>query len=179
MQKITPPLKKAFTLIELLVVILIISLIYGLALSYYIPSQKDDENILTVEKLKEQLQSKYQHKQLTLLCTNSCQECYIKVDDKFTKYNNKTKLRDVIAYNIDSQNQLRKIDYGKYNGQNICLIFNIYSNGSSSQLITTQNNKNYLLPAFGMSPIATSSVETAKDIWLHNSYLVSKDGAFY
>lgn len=179
MQKIKNKSKSAFTLIELLIVILIISLIYGLTLSYYTSSDTKTHQKITSSTLKEILQDTYNQQKIMFLCTNDCTSCYIKKNGNFTKYENDIDLRGTTAYTINRYDELKKINYGKYKDEPICLIFNIYQNGSSSQIILSNNQKSYFLPAYGKAPLGAKSPEDAKALWLENSYAVSKYGDFY
>lgn len=178
MQKIKNKTKRAFTLIELLVVILIISLIYGLTLSYYTSNDKSNQKI-TPLTLKEILQDTYNQQKIIFLCTNDCTSCYVNKDGNFTKYENDMELKGTVAYTINQYDELKKIDYGNYKDEPICLIFSIYPNGSSTQMILSNNQKSYFLPAYGRAPIVIKSPEDAKALWLENSYAVSKYGDFY
>lgn len=179
MQKITHKSKGAFTLIELLVVILIMSLLYGLTLSYYTTNDTKEDQKITPLTIKEILQDMSKQKKMTFLCTNDCTSCYINKDGNFTRYENEIDLKGTVAYTINHYDELKKIDYGRYKDEPISLIFDIYPNGSSTQIILANNQKVYFLPAYGKAPINVKSPEDAKALWLENSYAVSRYGDFY
>lgn len=174
-------MSKGFSLIELLIVILIVSIVYFLGFEG-IEIGKPKPKALTPLNLKSTIvSSELFSGQATLLCIDDCRSCYLRKDiaSGFEDYTDPIDLGNIEAYSIDRYDALVQIDYGRYQDERICLLMDIYSNGSSTQLILKNDKGAYFLPAFFGEPQMFSSVEEAKEHWLRNSTAASGSGAFY
>ncbi|SFZ97355.1 hypothetical protein MNB_SV-5-284 [hydrothermal vent metagenome] len=179
-KKSTYSRRGAFTLIELLIVIIIISVVYFLGFSG-IQKVSAKKEMLTPLNLKSSIEkSKNFTGKGTLLCINNCKECYFSEDISrpYEKVEDKTNLEDLEAYTLDMNNDLLKLEYGRYKDKKICLVLDFYKNGSSTQIILKQKESVYFLPAFFGEPEELDSLEDAKDLWLKYSDKLSS-GDFY
>ncbi|GIT98913.1 prepilin-type N-terminal cleavage/methylation domain-containing protein [Sulfurovum sp. TSL1] len=172
---------KGFSLLELLIVILIISMVYFLGFEgVEIGEQKP--KALTPLNLKSNIRSSELFRgEGTLLCIDECRACYFRPDlsSPFEAYTSPIDLTNIQAYTLDSYDALTRVEYGRYQDQEICLVMDFFKNGSSTQLILKNEEGSYFLPAFFGDPQRFSTPEEAKEYWLRNTTLASDSGAFY
>ncbi len=172
---------KGFSLIELLVVIVIISIVYFLGFSG-VEMGKQKPKALTSLNLKSTImKSDLFTEEATLLCIDKCRSCYLRrgVHFAFQAYEHGIDLKDTKAYTLDARESLLRMEYGRYQDRDICLVLDFYKNGSSTQIILKNESGIYFLPSFFEAPQKVDSLEEAKELWLKNSELVSNSGDFY
>jgi len=173
--------RRAFSLMELLLVIFIVSLVYFLGFSgMEKPSHK--EEVLTPLNLKKQIMAHpLFHGGGTLLCIDRCKSCYFRKDitSAFKPYEGKPDFSKLKVYTVNAGESLQQMEYGRYQDKKICLIFHIFPNGSSTQLILQTANGIYFLPAYLGEPRQTETLEEAHDLWLAHSQDLSGQGDFY
>ena len=172
---------RGFSLIELLIVIIIISLVYFLGFSG-IEKSSTKAKALTPLNLKSNImKSEIFQGRGTLVCIDECRSCYFRqdVNSPFEAYENSIDLYKTEVYTLNAQDNLLKMDYGRYQDEKICLVYHFYPNGSSTQMILKQEDAVYFLPAFFNEPQKVDSVEEAKTLWLKNNRLVKNAGEFY
>ena len=173
--------KKAFSLLELLLVIFIISLVYFLGFSGF-EKEKKRLPVLTPMTLKEKvMQSPVFKGRGTLICIDACRSCYFREDitASFEPYEGKTKLTHLKTYTLDSGDNLVELEYGRYQGQKICLKMEFFQNGSSTPLILQDDDGTYFLPAFFGEAQKAASLEEAKEMWLKNDDALQHQGDYY
>ena len=172
---------KGFSLLELLIVILILSIVYFLGfdgLSINKPKQK----ALTPLTLQSTLSSMFPlGGKSTFICTNHCTKCYWRsgLQMPFEPYEQSINLGDIKAYTIDSEDTLTPIEYGRYNDNPICLMVEVYPNGSTTQLIIEDSRQSYFLPSFLGEPRIFASTNEAKEYWVQKSEALYGSGDFY
>jgi len=140
-------MKRAFSLIELLIVIMIIGIVYTLAISKF---QKIGEksSTLTLENLKEKLQSFTHEKSVKLLCLDDCSSCDIFVDGEKNE-----KIEDLLD---DSVKVYRyELSYGFVESakdiyfnvddveEDVCFSYEVDSNGVGNQVLVELKNHFY------------------------------------
>lgn len=180
LEKTTYSRQKGFSLIELLIVIIIISVVYFLGFSG-IEKVDKKEKALTPLTLKSSItKSEFFYGEGTLMCINKCKDCYFRknISSPYEKYENNINLHDIEAYTVDYDNNLLKLEFGRYDDKKVCLILDFYTNGSSTQIILKQKNNVYFLPSFFGKPIKADSIEDAKKFWLKDTRVLSS-GSFY
>jgi prepilin-type N-terminal cleavage/methylation domain-containing protein len=172
---------KGFSLIELLIVILIISVVYFLGFSGFEKSENKPKALTPLNLKSTIMQSEGFHGEMTLICADKCQSCYMRkgVNGAFQPYENKVDLKNIEAYTVDHANTIQQLNYGRYKDKKICLAINFYHNGSSTQIILKNEESIYFLPSFFEEPQKVDSLEDAKELWLKNSDLLSNNGDFY
>lgn len=172
---------KGFSLLELLIVILIISMVYFLGFEG-VEIGKQKPKALTPLNLKSNIRSsELFSREGTLLCIDQCRACYFRagISSPFEEYTSPIDLTNIQAYTLDSYDALTRIEYGRYQDQEICLVMDFFKNGSSTQIILKNEEGSYFLPAFFGDPQRFSTLEEAKEYWLRNTNLASDIGAFY
>ena len=173
--------QKGFSLIELLIVIVLVGMLLAAGISK-MKIRKPTLKALTPLNLKETIiKSELFSGRTTLLCVNKCRKCYLRqgIASSFKAYSNKIDLIGIEAYTLDESESLRRLEYGRYKDQKICLVMDFYNNGSSTQMILEDKKGAYFLPAFFGKPKKFDSPEDAKTFWLEQSHGVSGNGDMY
>jgi prepilin-type N-terminal cleavage/methylation domain-containing protein len=174
-------MSKGFTLIELLIVIIIISLVYFLGFSNIEKSDNKPKTLTPLNLKSSIISSEMFLGEGTFVCIDSCRSCYLRknINTPFEAYENTVDLRNIEAYTLDSQDSVQEMEYGRYQDEEICFVFHLYPNGSSTQIILKQNDDVYFLPAFFGEPQKVASVNEAKALWLQNTRDLTQSGEFY
>lgn len=170
-----------FSLIELIVVIFLMLLVYSLAFTYY---QKETAKppVITPLNLKEIiLKAIPQGQYASLLCTEKCAKCYLKVGENgtFQSYQSPVNIQEIETYVMGPDDRLERMEETRYNDEKVCLNMQFYPNGSSTQLVLKDDEGTYFLPAFFGQPKAVENLDDAQDLWLENTDLVSNQGDYY
>jgi prepilin-type N-terminal cleavage/methylation domain-containing protein len=174
-------LRSGFSLLELLLVIFIISLVYFLGFSG-VEKRAEREQRLTPLTLKQAIMTNSLfHGKGTFLCINHCRSCYFREDlsSAFEPFEGKIALSDMTVYTVNANDNLQKQEYGRYQDNRICLRFDIFTNGSSSQLILQTKKGIYFLPAYFGKPQKVASLDEARELWLKHAQDLSGQGDFY
>ncbi len=161
-------MKKAFSLIELMIVIMIIGVVYTLAISQF---QKIGEGgtSLTLENLKEYLQSFEHEKSVKLLCLDDCSKCDVFVDD------NKSENSKTIEHFLDKSVKIYRYElaYGYievqrdvyFNIENVeehvCFSYEIDENGIGDQVLVEFKNNFYDFSTYFSKTLNYSSMQEA------------------
>ncbi len=173
------PLRQAFSLIELMVVILIMSFSYMLVFAS-MQRTESKPKALNAKNLKGSLAKQgLLYSDTELFCLDKCQQCYLYTSGETTDYEGDLKLGDLTAYQIDADNKLEKIEFGRYQDHPVCLRFSLYHNGSSSQLVIQDKTGIYYLPSLFGKTIKTNSLEEAEQLWLQGTHILADSGGFY
>ena len=174
-------MNKGFSLIELLIVILIVSIVYFLGFEGIELGKKKPKPLSPLNLKSNILSSESFSGETTLLCINECRSCYIRqgVTSAFEEYTSAIDLTKIKAYTLDKDEALTRIEYGRYQDKQICLLMDFYNNGSSTQIILQNDEETYFLPAFFGEPQVFSSPQEAKEHWLENSRSLSDSGVYY
>ena len=174
-------IRRGFSLMELLLVIFIISLVYFLGFSGVEKREEKEVSLTPLTLKKTIMRSSLFHGEGTLLCINECDSCYFRnnIASAFEPYEGKLGLSGLKSYRVSADESLQQLEYGRYQDNRICLLFHIYPNGSSTQLILKTKDGTYFLPAYFGEPQKTESLEAARDLWLEHSQDLSSQGDFY
>jgi prepilin-type N-terminal cleavage/methylation domain-containing protein len=174
-------LRKGFSLMELLLVIFIISLVYFLGFSGVEKPTKRKQRLTPLNLKQTIMANPLFHGKGTFLCINHCRTCYFREDISaaFEPFEGQTALPDMTVYTVNANENLQKQEYGRYQDNKICLRFDIFTNGSSSQLILQTQKETYFLPAYFGKPQKVESLDTARELWLKHTQDLSGQGDFY
>jgi prepilin-type N-terminal cleavage/methylation domain-containing protein len=173
--------RRGFSLLELLLVIFIISLIYFLGFEG-LETPSEESNTTTPLNLKAHIMKDDMFPQKgTLICLNKCTACYFRKDisTPFEAYKGNINLPNLVAYVVDRSDSLKKVDFGRYDDEPICLKINFYLNGSSTQLILQTDKGIYFLPAYFGASQKVNSLEQAQALWLAYDHSLDGEGDFY
>ena len=173
--------RSGFTLIELIIVIFLMLLIYSLVFTYYKKEQKRPQPLAPSNLKETLLRSIPSGEYATFLCTHECQTCYLRTGDKnrFVPYSDALDLEGTESYAVDGEEELSLLEYGKFNGEDVCLKIDFYPNKSSTQIVLKNPGGIYFLPAFFGKTRKVDTLEEAQAMWLENTNLVSDEGDYY
>ncbi len=174
-------MKRAFTLIELIIVVMLISLIGFLVFSEAVNRNKRPETI-TPLNLKSIIKKSFPYNEdMEFFCIQNCRDCYIARGDDIIPFKGNINLgSNLEVYKIDRDNQLVEIDnFGRVKDNKICLRYTLYKNGSSTQLILSNDSGVYYLPSYFGKPKKLEDLDSAKELWLKEDYNLRDSGNYY
>ena len=70
-------------------------------------------------------------------------------------------------------------DVGRVQDKKICLRFHLYPNGSSTQMVISNDQGIYYLPSYFGKAQEVADMEEAKELWIKEDYDLSDSGSFY
>jgi len=153
---------------ELLVVIFIVSIIYFLGFEGFSVSDISHTKKTPLEYIKwitnQQLKGK-------LICIDECHTCFFKESLHQTAQKLEEKFnfgKGISIYKLNQEQDLQKIEFGRFNDEKVCLIVDFYNNGSHSQFILKNKNKIYFISSFFGSIQEVESLNEAKTLWQGN-----------
>jgi len=171
----------AFSLLELIVVVMIVSLVGFLVFSSAIKQQKKKE-VLDPTTLPTTFRKTFQGQgDVELFCLNQCTECYVAQGKQITAYDGGIQFgKNVEIYQLDDDNHLVQMDeLGRIKDKKICLRYHLYPNGSSTQMIISNDQGIYFLPSYFGKAKKVEDLEVAKAFWIKDSYDLRDSGSFY
>ncbi len=169
----------AFSLLELLIVIMIVSLSYMMVFSSMQKSAKEPKALTPLTLKNTLLESNSTSGDREFFCVDDSKSCFWYQNGDVMEYEGKIALENIKVYKIDNQDNSYKIDFGRYRDHKISIRFNIYHNGSSSQMIIEQKHRFYYLPTFFGKAIETKSLEAAVALWVEPTRAIRSSGEFY
>lgn len=157
--------KRAFTLLELLLVVLIMGIVYGLAVNS-IKQYGERSFALSLETLPGYLREFHRQNRVALLCTDACQECRVLVEGSEVKKVEPFIDGEIRAYRFDAALGTRDISFTPYYDEEnreseVCLHFEIFPNGSSSEMILELEEYVVDFPGYFGTPTRFGSLEEA------------------
>lgn len=171
----------AFSLLELIVVVLIVSLIGFLVFSSAIKQQTKTE-ILDPTTLPTTLRKTFQGQgDVELFCIKKCTECYVAQGKQITAYDGGIQFgKNVEIHRLDENNQFVEQDeLGRIKDKKICLRYHLYPNGSTTQMVISNDQGIYYLPSYFGEAQKVADMEEAKALWIKDQYDLRDSGSFY
>lgn len=171
----------AFSLLELIVVVLIVSLMGFLVFSSAIKQQTKVE-VLDPTTLPKTLRKTFQGQgDIELFCIKKCTECYVAQGKQIMPYDGGIALgSNVEIYQMDDSNHLVQMDeLGRIKDEEICLRYHLYPNGSTTQMVISNDQGIYYLPSYFGKAQKVSELEEAKELWIKENYNLRDSGSFY
>jgi prepilin-type N-terminal cleavage/methylation domain-containing protein len=173
--------RSGFSLLELIVVVLIVSLIGFLVFSSAITQQKKPE-LLDPTTLQKTFRKSFQGQgDVELFCIKKCTECYVAHGQQISAYDGGVQFgKDVEVHLLDEDNHLIQMDeLGRIKDKKICLRYHLYPNGSTTQMIITNDKGIYYLPSYFGKAKKVDDLEEAKELWIKEEYDLRDSGAYY
>ncbi|MBU1667256.1 type II secretion system GspH family protein [bacterium] len=171
----------AFSLLELIVVVLIVSLIGFLVFSSAIKQQTKTE-VLDPSTLPTTFRKTFQGQgDIELFCINKCTECYVAQGKQITAYDGGIQFgKNIEIHQLDKDNHLVHMDeLGRIKDEKICLRYHLYPNGSTTQMIISNDQGIYFLPSYFGEAQKVEDMEEAKALWIKDTYDLRDSGSFY
>jgi prepilin-type N-terminal cleavage/methylation domain-containing protein len=172
---------KGFSLLELIVVVLIVSLIGFLVFSSAVKQQKRPE-VLDPTTLQKTFRKAFQGQgDVELFCINKCAECYVIQGKNITAYDGGIEFgKNVEVHLLDNDNHLVHIDeLGRVKDKKICLRYHLYPNGSTTQMIISNDQGIYYLPSYFGKSKKVADMDEAKELWMKDEYDLKDSGSYY
>ena len=173
--------RSGFSLLELIVVVMIVSLVGFLVFSSAIKEQKKPK-VLDPTTLQKTFRNSFQGQgDVELFCINKCQQCYVIKNKEINEYNGSIDFgKDVEVHLLDNDNHLVQMDeIGRIKDKKICLRYHLYPNGSTTQMIITNNQGVYYLPSYFGEAKKVNDIEEAKELWIKDEYNLRDSGSYY
>jgi prepilin-type N-terminal cleavage/methylation domain-containing protein len=176
-----PAKRSGFSLLELIVVVLIVSLIGFLVFSSAIKQQKRAEVIDPTTLQKTFRQAFKGQGDVELFCINQCRECYVIKGKEITPYDGGIDFgKDVEIHLLDKSNHWIQLDeIGRIKDKKICLRYHLYSNGSTTQMVISNDKGIYYLPSYFGKAKRVNDMEEAKELWIKSEYDLRDSGSYY
>jgi len=81
---------------------------------------------------------------------------------------------------VDEDNKLVQVeDFGRIKDHKLCLRYKLYSNGTTQQMILSNDSGVYYLPTYFGEPIEVEDIEEAKELWIQSKYNLRDSGNYY
>ena len=173
--------RSGFSLLELIVVVLIVSLIGFLVFSSAIKQQKRAEVIDPTTLQKTFRQAFKGQGDVELFCINKCKECYVSKGKDIIPYDGGVDFgKDVEIHLLDSSDHWIHMDeMGRVKDKKISFRYHLYSNGSTTQMVITNNKGIYYLPSYFGKAKKVDDMEEAKELWIKSDYDLRDSGSYY
>ena len=173
--------RSGFSLLELIVVVMIISLVGFLVFSSAIKEQKKTK-VLDPSTLQKTFRKSFQNQgDVELFCINKCKKCYVIQAKEIHEYDGGIDFgKDLEVHLLDNDNHLIHMDeLGRIKDKKICLRYHLYPNGSTTQMIITNDQGIYYLPSYFGKSKKVSDIEEAKELWIKDEYNLRDSGSYY
>lgn len=170
-----------FSLLELIVVVLIVSLIGFLVFSSAIKQQKRTEDLGPITLQKTFRQAFKGQGDVELFCINKSTECYVVKGGAITAYENGVKFgKNLEVHFVDKDNRLVQVDeFGRIKDKKISFRYHLYPNGSTTQMIISNDQGIYYLPSYFSKAQKVADLEEAKALWVKEQYDLGDSGSYY
>ncbi len=172
---------RGFTLIELIVVILIISLMGFMVFSTMVKQEKKIETLSPLS-LKKSLQKEFgKAEDITFFCISKSTDCYVAKGAEIIPYTGVLHLgKDIEIHKVDKKNRLVEIEeFGRIKDNKITFKYNLYKNGSASQIIIANTEGVYFLPSYFGKAKKVDTLDEAKELWIKEEYDLTDKGNYY
>jgi len=173
--------RSGFSLLELIVVVMIVSLVGFLVFSSAIKEQKKTE-VLDPTTLQKTFRKSFKGQgDVELFCIKKCKECYVLKGKEIKAYDGGINFgKDVEVNLLDKDNHLVQMEeLGRIKDKKICLRYHIYPNGSTTQMIISNDQGVYYLPSYFGEAKKVDDLEEAKELWIKDKYNLRDSGSYY
>lgn len=170
-----------FSLLELIIVVLIVSLVGFLVFSTAIKQEKKIE-LLDPTTLPSTLRETFKGQgDVEFFCISECTECFVLQGKQITPYDGDIEFgKNTEISQMDENNQLVQMDEeGRFKDKKICLRYHLYPNGSTTQMVISNDQGIYYLPSYFGKAEKVSDMEEAKELWIKDKYDLRDSGSFY
>ncbi len=160
--------RDAFSLIELLIVVLIIGVVYSLAVTSFAKAG-DNTTRVSLDNLREYLQSLQHEKDVKFLCLDDCSSCDIlvdgEIDEAFKGSFDNFIDNSIKVYRYDSYQGVQEITKEIYFNsedveEDVCFSYTVGIKGIGDQVFVEYNKKVYDYSSyFGETPVYNSVEE--------------------
>jgi len=172
---------KAFTLLELIVVVFIISIVGSIMFSSAINEEKKTED-LNPSTLPKTFKDAFKGQgDVELFCVKKCTECYVMKNGQISPYDGGIKFgKNVEIHTLDQDDHfVHQDELGRLKDEKISFRFHLYPNGSTTQMVISNDQGIYFLPSFFGKAKKVEDMDEAKDLWIKSKYDLKDSSSFY
>ena len=172
---------RGFTLIELIIVVLIISLMGFMVFSSMVKQEKEIDTLNPLS-LRTNLQKIFgRNEDIEFFCISKSTDCYVARGSEIIAYEGILHLgTDIEIHKVDNKNKLEQIEeFGRIKDHKITFKYNLYSNGSSSQIIIANSEGVYYLPSYFGKAQKVDDLDKAKELWIKEEYDLTDKGNYH
>jgi hypothetical protein len=172
---------KAFTLFELIIVVFLITIVGSFMFSSAIHEEKKTAD-LTPDTLPNTFKKAFKGQgDIELFCIKKCTECYIMKEGEITPYEGGTKFgKNIEIYTLDKDNHfVQQDELGRLKDEKINFRFHLYPNGSTTQMVVSNDKGIYFLPSFFGEAKKVEDMDEAKELWIKSKYDLKDSSSFY
>ena len=173
--------RSAFTLLELIVVVMIISIVSFLVFSEAIKKQSKTKD-LSPATLPSTFKETFKGQgDVELICIKNSTKCYVMIDGEIKPYEEGIKFgKNVGIHTLDKNNNFVEQDeLGRLKDEKITFRFHLYPNGSTSQMVVSNDKGIYFLPSFFGKAQKVEDMDEAKELWIKSNYDLKDSSSFY
>ncbi len=118
---------------------------------------------------------------IEFFCIQNSKDCYIAKGADILPFKGNIDFgNNLEIYTIDKNNQLVQIeDFGRIKDKKITFRYTIYANGSTTQLILSNDTAVYYLPSYFGEPKKVEDLDSAKKLWIKDEYNLKDSGNYY
>ena len=172
---------KAFTLLELIVVVFIISIVGSIMFSSAINEERKTED-LNPSTLPKTFKDAFKGQgDVELFCVKKCTECYVMKNGQISPYDGGIKFgKNVEIHTLDQDvHFVHQDELGRLKDEKISFRFHLYPNGSTTQMVISNDQGIYFLPSFFGKAKKVEDMDEAKDLWIKSKYDLKDSSSFY
>ena len=172
---------KAFTLLELIVVVFIISIVGSIMFSSAINEERKTED-LNPSTLPKTFKNAFKDQgDVELFCVKKCTECYVMKNGQISPYDGGIKFgKNVEIHTLDQDDHfVHQDELGRLKDEKISFRFHLYPNGSTTQMVISNDQGIYFLPSFFGKAKKVEDMDEAKDLWIKSKYDLKDSSSFY
>ena len=170
-----------FTLIELIIVVLIISLMGFMVFSSMVKQEKEIDTLNPLSLRKTLQKSFGKNEDVEFFCISKSTDCYVAKGSSIIPYKGILHLgKDIEIHKVNSKNKLEEIEeFGRIKDNKITFKYNLYNNGSGSQMIIANSEGVYYLPSYFGKTQKVENLDEAKELWIKEEYDLGDKGDYY
>jgi len=118
---------------------------------------------------------------IEFFCIQNSKDCYIARGADILPFKGNINFgNNLEVYIVDKNNQLLQIeDFGRIKDEKITLRYTLYANGSTTQLILSNDIAVYYLPSYFGEAKKVEDLESAKKLWIKDKYNLRDSGNYY
>lgn len=150
--------------------------------SVEVKKEKEKQEVLDPTSLAQNLRNAFKGQgDVEFFCIKKCQECYVIQGANITPYDEGVNLgKNVEIHLLDKNDQFVHLDeLGRVKDKKICFRFHLYANGSTTQMVISNDEGIYYLPSYFAEAKKVEDMDEAKALWIKEDYSLGDSGSYY
>jgi hypothetical protein len=118
---------------------------------------------------------------IEFFCIKESRDCYIAKGAEILPFKGNINLgSNLEVYKVDKSDQLVQVEnFGRVQDEKITFRYTLYENGSTTQIILSNDEGVYYLPSYFGEPKKVDDLDSAKKLWLKDDFNLRDSGNFY